>query len=115
MLDKVGNELPLKSSMDHPFDILIPRDPTFNVPPLYRQYVTSQLNATSSQLHRLHFNLHRVDMTYLSNASVHLELRPLNVTLSYLLIYAFDRSPVLNSSTSRIDGWTRLCPSSRIR
>ncbi|CAF1644087.1 unnamed protein product [Adineta ricciae] len=42
---------------------------------------------------------------------VHLEIHPLNSTLSYLFIYKFDQTPLLNSSINFIDGWTIFCPS----
>ena len=51
----------------------------------------------------------------MSDVSVHLELRPLFSNLSYLLIYRFDRSPVLNTSLQQIDGWSLFCPASKDR
>jgi hypothetical protein len=100
--------------MNHPFEIIIPRDSAWVIPPMHRQNVTSQLNTTRFQSHHLLFNLHHVNIRDLSSISIHLELRPLHMNLSYLLIYRFDYSPVLNGSTKQIDGWTVFCPSSRL-
>ena len=49
------------------------------------------------------FNLHHVDIT---GVSLHLDFHSLKINRSYLLIYRFDRSPVLTSSVQDIDGWT---------
>ena len=73
-------------------------------------------NVTSSDLHhQLLFNLHYVDLVGMSDVSVHLELHPLSPNLSYLVIYRFDLSPVLNTSLQQIDGWSLFCPASKDR
>ncbi len=41
--------------------------------------------------------------------SVHLELKPLNKTNSYVIIYKFDEAPVYNSTHTSIDGSTMFC------
>ena len=97
--------------MDYPFEILIPRDPASTVPSMYLQNVTS-IGGTAPHSHL--FYLHYVNITDERSVSVHFELHPLNISLSYLFIYKFDRSPVLNSSVQQIDGWTIFCPSSKI-
>ena len=51
-------------------------------------------------------------MSSLLFISVHIEFHPVNQSLSYLLIYKFDQIPQLNFSTSQIDDWTIICPSS---
>ena len=107
LLDEDGNDL----SLHTPVELLIPRDPTAIIPPMFFQNVTS---LSASPHHQL-FNLHYVDLSAMSDASVHLELHPLSVNLSYLLIYRFDRSPVLNTSLQEIDGWLLFCPASKRR
>ena len=102
-LDEDGKELSLNNTVE----LLIPRDPTSIIPPMFFQ------NVTSLDLHhQLFFNLHYVDLSDMSDVSVHLEMHPLSNYLSYLLIYRFDRSPVLNTSLQQIDGWTLFCPAS---
>ena len=107
LLDQNGTELPFHTSIDHPIEILIPRDPALIIPPMFHQNVTSY-----SPSHDQLFNLH---LSNLSDISVHLEVRPLSVDLSYLLVYRFDDPPILASSQRQIDGWSLFCPHSKNR
>ena len=92
------------------FEFIIPRDPTLVVPEMARQNATSLSAIPHSQL----FNLHYININQSSplTISLHFEMRPLTVNLSYLLIYRFDGSPQLNRSVAQIDGWSLLCSSS---
>ena len=111
ILDRNGNEVDIKADPSHPIEIIIPRDENLLVPPMVLQNVTS----LSLVAHAQTFNLHFANLsTMASSFSIHLQLRPLNANLSYLLIYKFDQSPRLNSSISDIDGWSLLCPSSEV-
>jgi hypothetical protein len=105
LLDQDGNDLTLHTTVE----LVIPRDPTLIIPPMFLQNATS---LPASPHHQL-FNLHHVDLSGMSDVSVHLELHPLSINLSYLLIYRFDRSPVLETSVQQIDGWTLFCPASK--
>ena len=108
LLDRDGNELAIETDSSHPIEILIPRDQNLPVPPMILQNVTS----LSLRPHAQTFNLHFVNLsTFTSSFSIHLQMRPLNSHLSYMLIYAFDRSPRLNSSINDIDGYSLFCPS----
>jgi hypothetical protein len=110
ILDRNGNEVDIKTDSSHPIEIIIPRDENLLVPPMILQNVTSLSLVAHAQI----FNLHFVNLsTLVSSFSIHLQLRPLNSNLSYLLIYKFDQSPRLNSSINDIDGWSLLCPSSQ--
>ena len=112
VLDQDGNDVPIRASVDHPFELSIPRDPNVLVPAMILQNVTS----TNSSPHNQLFNLHFINITQHNNltVSLHFEMRPLNTSLGYLLIYRFDQSPQLNSTINQIDGWSLLCPSSRL-
>ena len=108
LLDRDGNEVVVATNSSQPIEIIIPRDENLPVPPMKLQNVTS----LSLLPHAQTFNLHFANLsTFTSSFSIHLQLRPLNSNLSYMLIYAFDRSPRLNSSINDVDGWTILCPS----
>lgn len=108
LLDKEGQALSLSTSTDQPFEFIIPRDPQLTIPPMYLQNVTN-----SSSAHQLIFNLHYVNISDQGGkAAVNLELESMNTSLSYLLIYRFDQSPMWNSSVREIDGWTLFCSSS---
>lgn len=115
MLDQNGNDVPVQASIDHPFEVIIPRDANMVVPSMTLQNITSSNITPHSQL----FNLHFVNITPSQSSSnltvsLHLEIRPLNASLGYLLIYRFDGSPQLNSSINQTDGWSLLCPSSEL-
>ena len=113
LLDANGQELPLVLSNDthEKIEIRIPRDPSLSLPAMSYENVTALNNDT---VHQLIFNLHYINITSQLPISVHLEMRPINITLSYLLIYRFDQSPQLNTSIQNIDGWTLFCSQSEI-
>ena len=107
LFDQQGNELSLHTSLDHPIEILIPRDPNLLIPPMILQ------NTSDATPHQQLFNLRYINITSTIDISVHWEIHPLNSSVAYLFIYKFDRAPQLNSSINLIDGWTLLCPSSK--
>lgn len=112
LFDSNGNELPLllPSNTTDKIDIRIPRDPSIALPSMSYENVTS-LNINNTA-HRLIFNLHFINITSHLPISLHLEMRPMNASRSYLFIYRFDQSPQLNTSIQIIDGWTLFCSSS---
>ena len=65
---------------------------------MFRQNVT---NKTSF------FNFHLIHLQM--NFSIHLEIRPSNDNVSYLMIYQFDAPPQLSNLMENIDGWDVLC------
>ena len=91
--------------------MLILRDPSFRLPQMTLQNVTSTKNDSLS--HDLLFDLHSIDLTEVSSSpfALHLEFHPLSLNVSYLMISRFDASPILNTSLSQIDGWSLFCPS----
>ena len=108
LLDRDGNEVVVATNASQPIEIIIPRDENLPVPPMKLQNVT----LLSLRPHAQTFNLHFVNLSTLTSSfSIHLQMRPLNSNVSYVLIYAFDRSPRLNSSINDIDGWSLLCSS----
>ena len=104
MLDQNGNEIFFTTNS---MRLIIPRDPNLLLPSMNLQNVTS-INSTN---HNLIFNLHYINITTVLPISVHIEIHPLNTSLSYLFIYKFDETPLLNSSMNSIDGWTLFCSS----
>jgi hypothetical protein len=110
ILDQYGNEIPIQTNLSNTISILIPRDPNLIIPEMILQNVTSMNTTPHNQL----FYFHYVNITSVLSISVHLEMRSLNNSLAYLLIFKFDNLPQLNSSINQIDGWTLLCPSSKI-
>ena len=74
-----------------PIDILIPRDA--NLPTYLYQYV----NATQIQLLPGAFYLPNGFNITSNNASIHIELKPLNMNLAYLVILKLGYTPIVNS------------------
>jgi hypothetical protein len=108
VLDQNGNDVPIRASIDHPIEFIIPRDKNIIVSPMALQNVTSM-----NDNHNRIFNLHFVNITQSNGnltVSLHFEMHPLNASLGYLLIYRFDHSPQLNSTINQTDGWSLLCP-----
>ena len=105
LFDENGNEISIETNKTNPIELFIPRDPNLIIPPMIKQNLT--------QHHHL-FNLHYVNISSSLSISVHIEVEPEMKNISYLFIYKFDRSPLLNSSINEIDGWTLLCSSGEI-
>ena len=103
ILDENGKEIPLRTSLSQPIEILIPRDPDLIIPP-------RTLHNVTATPHNQSFNFHHLNITSALPISVHFEIEPLGANLSYLFIYRFDQFPLFNTSIQSFDGWTLLCP-----
>ena len=96
--------------------LLIARDPQTPSPPFVLQNVSSSSSSNitlPTPTANPQFNLHQLDLTIIPiNLSfvLHFEVKGVETGVAYLLIYRFDASPQLNSTTRLIDGWTLLCP-----
>ncbi|UJR06918.1 hypothetical protein I4U23_011207 [Adineta vaga] len=80
----------------NPIEFFIPRDPNLNIPEMFLQNLTN-LNKKHLQFHFYLFNLTK-------NYSIHFEIHPLQINISYLLIYEFDHKPQINL----IENWIFL-------
>jgi hypothetical protein len=113
-LDENGQEMSVQTSVDQPFELFIPSDINWIVPPMTLQNVSSLLN--NNTVINGPFNLHFINISQSNmniSISVQLEIHPLNTTLGYMMIYKFDNVPQLNSSINEIDGWSLMCPESK--
>ncbi|CAF1144423.1 unnamed protein product [Adineta ricciae] len=104
--DQNGIEMPLETDLSTPIEFFIPRDPYLEIPPMILQNVTSiySLNRSSS------FHFQYLNITNDLPISIHFEIKPLNINLSYLFVYKFDRSSVFDSSLKKVDGWILFQP-----
>ena len=107
ILDQQGNHVLIQANQTRPIEIIIPRDPNFILPPMIFQNITSIESTPHQQL----FHLHYVNLSSKLPISIHIEIQPLNRSITYLFIYKFDQIPQLNSSVNQTDGWTIFCPS----
>ncbi len=103
ILDQHGNELPLQTTKNQSFEIIIPRDANLIIPPMIEQ------NATSLP-HNQSFHIHYVNITSIVPISVHFQIQPVDPNLAYLFIYKFNQIPRLNSTINQIDDWRLFCP-----
>ena len=102
-MNEEENEIPLRTDLDHPFEIVIPRDPSLIIPSMSLVNVTGERG----------FHFHSIGLNQLSpSVSIHWEFHPLNINLSYAFIYRFDQAPTLNTSRPQIDGWAVFSSSS---
>jgi hypothetical protein len=102
--DENINEIDI-SNAPNPIDIVITRDPS--VSQNKYQYVNvSQIKLTSGSYFLL--NGFKIKST---NASIHIELKPLNLSLGYLLVMKKGFSPIVNSTYSDYDSYMLMCPS----
>ncbi|CAF4796845.1 unnamed protein product, partial [Rotaria socialis] len=108
VLNSNGTEIPIHTDEEHAIEIIIPRDPYFVMPPM------TLYNVTSLRDSKQQFYFHLINITQLNEnltVSLHVEMRPSNQKLSYLLIFKFDSEPPLNIEINDIDGWYLLCSS----
>lgn len=100
--DENMNEIEITQA-SKPIDLLIKRDLNLN------EYIFQYVNATQIQLSSFYlpnaFNLST------NNASIHIELKPLNWTLGYLVALKFGYTPIINSSYADISSFKIFCPS----
>ena len=106
LLDEEGNTIQAQTPVDQTVEMIIPRDPSFRLPPMSLQNVTSIKN---DSFDRCLFNLHWID--FISDVIVCSSCRSSSSVEQSFLFDDFDRSPILNSSLSHIDDWSLFCPS----
>ena len=86
-----------------PIDLIIKRDQ--NIPDYDFQYVNiSDIKLTDIYLQNA-FNLTA------NNASIHIELKPLNYSLGYLLVMKLGYPPIFNSTYADLTSYKIFCPS----
>jgi len=102
--DENINEIDI-SNAPNPIDIVISRDPS--VSQTKYQYVNvSEIKLTSGS----YFLLNGLKIKS-ANASIHIELKPLNLSIGYLLVMKKGFSPIINSTYSDNDSFRLMCPS----
>jgi hypothetical protein len=102
--DENANEIEISQSLS-PIDILIQRDE--NTPNTSFEYVNStQMGFLSSS-----YLLQNSFTIKSNNASVHIELKPLNLSLGYLVVLKLGYMPILNSTHSDYTSFELFCPS----
>ena len=102
--DENLEEIKITKSLS-PIDILIKRDP--NLPEYPYQYV----NATQIQITKdSYFMPNGFNISYL-NTSIHVELKPLNLNIGYLIVMKLGYTPIINYTYLDYDFIKTFCPS----
>ena len=102
--DENLEEIKITKSLS-PIDILIKRDP--NLPEYPYQYV----NATQIQITKdSYFMPNGFNISYL-NTSIHVELKPLNLNIGYLIVMKLGYTPIINYTYLDYDFIKNFCPS----
>jgi hypothetical protein len=102
IFDQNMNELEVAQTQ-MPIGLIIKRDPNM------ADYSFQYINITQFQLSSS-FLSNALKITA-NNASIHIELKPINENLGYLLVLKLGNTPILNSTYSDFTSFKIFCPS----
>ena len=105
LFDENNYELDISGMKSSPISIYIPRDQ--NLP----EYSFQSVNATQIQLEHGSFYLPCSFRLKALNSSIHIELKPIDSSLGYVVVLKFDQTPIVNSTYAYYDAFKILCPS----
>jgi len=100
--DQNMNEIEIKQ-VQRPIEMIINRDPNMADYPF--QYINISSFQLSSSFLKNAFYLTA------NSASLHIELKPLNATIGYLLVFKMGYTPILNSTFADFSSFKIFCPS----
>jgi hypothetical protein len=86
ILDQNGNSISVEIDLNHPIEILIPRDPNLILLPMIPQDVLS----LNQSFHSKFLDLKQLQSNRNLTISIRFEIHPSNKNLSYLFVYQFD-------------------------
>ena len=101
LFDEETNEIEISKS-SYPIDIAIPRD--INVK--YNFQYVNVTNTTRSSLF-----LQNSFYVTANNASIHIELKPFNASIAYLLALKLGHVPIINATYADYNAFKIMCPS----
>ena len=100
----LDNEIKITQSKSH-IDIVIPRDKSVS------NYSYQFVNATGLAFLNGSFYLQNNLNITSNNASIHIELKPINVSVSYILVFKLGYMPIINSTYADYTTYQVFCPS----
>ena len=103
--DQNMNEIEIKQT-PRPIEMIIKRDPNMAIYSF--QYINSSSFQLSSSFLKNAFYLTA------NSASLHIELKPLNATIGYLLVLKIGYTPILNSTFADFTSFKLFCPSKKL-
>ena len=102
--DENLNEINVKNSSE-PFDIVISKDA--NIPLKPYQYINvSEINFSLESL-----TLNNGFNIISNNASIHIEIKPVDFSIGYLLVMKLGYTPIVNTNPPDFDSFEIFCPS----
>ena len=103
--DQNMNELEIIQTQ-RPIELIIKRDPNM------AYYSFQYINMTQKELSSSYLT----NAFYLTgnNASIHIELKPVNFSIGYLFVMKLGYTPILNSTFADFTSFKILCPSKKI-
>jgi hypothetical protein len=104
LYDEAINEIPITRS-NTLIDIVIPRDKDSS------EYSYQYVNITEKRIKPGSFYLPNSFKITTNNASIHIELNPLNKSLGYFLVMKLGYTPIVNSTYSDYTSFELMCPS----
>ena len=104
ILDQMQNEISIKTNLQSPVELIIPRDPNLILPEMHLQNVTDHNHSFHYQLIDLRQLQINRDLTF----SVHFQIQPIDRALAYYFVYRLHDTMELN----QLDGSQFFCPSS---
>ena len=104
LYDSNANEIQITQSLS-PIDILIQRDQNT------QNYSFEYINATNIGFLSNTFLLQNSFKIKSINASIHIELKPLNLSIGYLILMKYGFMPILNSTHADYSSFKLFCPS----
>ena len=97
-------EIPISQSLS-PIDIILPRDKSVI------KYSFQYVNATNLEFLDGSFYLQNNMNITTQNASLHIELKPLNESISYLIALKLGHLPIINTTYADYSSFKFICPS----
>jgi hypothetical protein len=101
ILDQNLNQIPVKTNLNNPIQIIIPRDPNLVIPSMISQNVTNKTSYMKL------IDLKQYQPNENLTISIHFQFQPSDTNLSYLFFYQFDQLSGIHRSSL-------FCPISKI-
>jgi hypothetical protein len=99
-----NNEIPITQSLS-PIDIILPGDKSVS------KYSFQYVNTTNLEFLDGSFYLQNNMNITTQNASLHIELKPLNESISYLIAFKLGQLPIINTTYADYSSFKLICPS----
>jgi hypothetical protein len=101
---ETNNQIPIAQTLS-PIHIIVPRDKSAS------KHSFQYVNATNLEFLSGSFFLQNNLNITTKNASIHIELKPLNESTSYLIVLKLGQLPIINTTYADFTSFKIICPS----